>query len=211
MKRTFLALAIAVSGISLVPAIAEIPATRPASQPATKPFDASTPMAFMTSYDQLAGESPEAYQALYFLGENDDELQRLAHVEAKFDAQVGVLQKMVQLQWGNDAVDQTLHTLGLKSLRDIQAATVKESGDRASVIFPDGTPGPDLIKTPQGWRLNLSAFRKSLGLPIDDYLKQVHQLAKILPAVGDSISGGQLKTSDAVVSDIVKRINAAAQ
>jgi len=187
-------------------------ADAPATQPAAKTIDASTPMAFMTSYDQLAGEAPEAYQALYYMSDDaDEDLQRLAHAEAKFDAQVGILQKMVQQQWDNDAVDQTLHALGLKSLRDIQAATVKETGDRASVIFADGTPGPDLIKTPQGWRLNLPAFRKSLGIPVDDYLKQIHQLAKVLPDVADGIANGKLRTSDAVVSDIVKRINAVAQ
>jgi hypothetical protein len=184
----------------------------PATQPAANSFDASTPMSFMTGYDQLAGEGPEAYQVLYYMSDNpDDDLQRLAHAEAKFDAQVGILQKMVQQLWGNDAVDQTLHALGLKSMRDIQAATVKENGDRASVIFADGTPGPDLIKTPKGWRLNLPAFRKSLGIPVDDYLKQIHQLAKILPDVADGISNGKLKSSDAVVSDIVKRINAVVQ
>jgi len=187
-------------------------ADSPTTIPVAKPIDASTPMSFMTGYDQLAGEGPEAYQALYYMPDNpDDDLQRLAHAEAKFDAQVGILQKMVQQLWGNDAVDQTLHALGLKSMRDIQAATVKENGDRATVIFADGTPGPDLIKTPQGWRLNLPAFRKSLGIPVDDYLKQIHQLAKILPDVADGISNGKLKSSDAVVSDIVKRINAVVQ
>ena len=96
-------------------------------------------------------------------------------------------------------------------MRDIQAATVKEYGTRATVTFSDGTPGPDLIKTPQGWRLNLPAFRKSLGVPVDEYLKQIRQLGKILPDVADGITNGKLKSSDAVVSDIVKRINAVAQ
>jgi hypothetical protein len=187
-------------------------ADTPATKPAAKPIDASTPMAFMTSYDQLAGEGPEAYQALYYMSDSsDDDLQRLAHVEAKFDAEVGILQKMVDKLWGTDGVDQTLHALGLKSMRDIQAATIKESGDRASVIFSDGTPGPDLIKTAQGWRLNLPAFRKSLGIPVDDYLKQIRQLSKILPDVADGISNNKLKSSDAVVSDIVKRINTVPQ
>jgi hypothetical protein len=169
-------------------------------------------MSFMTSYDQLAGEGPDAYTAMYYLpSDADDDLQRLAHSEAKFDAQVGILQKMVQQQWGNEAGDQVLHALGLKSLRDIQAATVKEVGERATVVFTDGTAGPDLIKTPGGWRLNLPAFRKSLGGPVDDYLKQIHQLAKLMPDVADGISTGKLKTADSVVSDIVKRINAVAQ
>jgi hypothetical protein len=201
------------SFLLLLPAaVPALHADAPATQPAPKPIDAATPLAFMTSYDQQAGEGPDAYQALYYLPDDaDEELKKLAHLEAKFDAQVGILQKMVQQMWGDDGVDQTLHALGLKSMKDIAAATVKEYGTRATVTFADGTPGPDLIKTPQGWRLNLPAFRKSLGVTVDEYLKQLRQLSKLLPDVADDISGGKLKTADAVVSDIVKRINAVAQ
>jgi hypothetical protein len=168
-------------------------------------------MDFMTAYDNLAGENPDAYLAMYYLDDQDD-TQRLAHVEAKFDAEVGMLQKIVQKKWGEDAVDQTLHALGLKTMRDIQAATVKEKGHHASVIFADGTPGPDLIKTKDGgWKLDLPSFCTSLGMPVDDYLKQIRLLSKILPDVADGIAGEKLKDPSAVVSDIVRRINATAR
>jgi hypothetical protein len=179
----------------------------PTTQPAKHPVDTSTPMAFLTSYDQLAGDEPEAYRAMYLIDESDD-TQRLAQVQAKFDAEAGMLQKMVAELWGDDAVDQTLHALGLKTMRDVQAATIKEEGDRASVTFADGTSGPELIKTPQGWRLNLLALEHSLGVPVDDYLKQIRQLTKVVPDVADGIASGKLKNTTAVVSDIVKRINA---
>jgi hypothetical protein len=178
----------------------------PATQPVPHPADTSTPMAFLKAYDQLAGEGAEAYRAMYSLDDSDD-IQRLAQVQAKFDAEAGMLQKMVAQLWGNDGVDQTLHALGLKTMSDIQTATIKDEGDRASVTFADGTPGPELIKTPNGWRLNLPALQRSLGVPVDDYLKQVRQLTKVVPDVADGIAGGKLKSPAAVVSDIVKRIN----
>jgi hypothetical protein len=195
--------------LASVVVIACAAAQTPATKPTTRPIDASTPMAFMTSYDQLAGEDPPAYLAMYYTDETDD-TQRLAKVQAKFDAQVGMLQKIVQQKWGDDGVDQMLHALGLKSLRDIQSATVKEYGRRATVQFADGTPGPDLIKIKEGWRLNLPAFCKSLGMPVDDYLTQIRQLSKILPDVADGIADGKLKDSSAMVGDIAKRINATA-
>jgi hypothetical protein len=181
-------------------------AQTPATQPTPPPLDTTTPMAFMISYDRLAGEDPPAYLAMYDLDEQDD-IQRLAKVQAKFDAQVGMLQKIIQEKWGDDAVDQMLHALGLKSLRDIQTATVKEIGDRATVVFSDGTPGPELIKTKAGWRLDLPAFCSSLGMPVDDYLKQIHQLSNILPDVADGVVDQKLKDPSSVVSDIVKRIS----
>jgi hypothetical protein len=179
----------------------------PATQPTQHPADTTTPMAFLNSYDQLAGEGPEAYRAMYFVDDSDD-TQRLAQVQAKFDAEAGMLQKMVSQLWGNDAVDQTLHALGLKTMTDIHTATIKEEGDRASVTFADGTSGPELIKTPKGWRLDLPALQRSLGVPVDDYLKQIRQLTKVVPDVADGIANGKLKSPSSVVSDIVKRINA---
>ncbi len=192
---------------------AETPASQPTTEPATRATtqqvarpDANSPMGFLLKYDNLAGQGPEAYHALYSIDTNADS-RRLAEVQAKFDAQAGMLQKMVELLWGDDAVDQTLHALGLKTMRDIQSATIKEQGDRARVIFADGTIGPDLIKTPEGWRLNLFALRQSLGVPVDEYLKQIRQLSKIIPDVADGIAGGKLKDPPAVISDIARRLN----
>jgi hypothetical protein len=185
-------------------------ADAPATQPAAGAVDTSTPMKFLVSYDQLAGQGPESYRALYSIDANDDS-QRLAEVESKFDAEVGMLQKISRLLWGDDGVDQTLHALGLKTMTDIQSATIKQTGDRATITFADGTVGPELVKTPAGWRLDLAAFRQSLGIPVDDYLKQIRQLSKVVPGVADGIADGKLKNPSAVVSDIVKRINAVAK
>jgi hypothetical protein len=184
-----------------VPAAAAPPAPAAASS-----IDCSTPLALMNSYDHLAGEDPPAYLSLYYLTD-EDEIQRLAHVQAKFDAQVGMLQKIVQDKWGNDAVDQTLHALGLKSRRDIDAATLKQIGRHTKVFYADGTPGPELIRVKRDWRVDLPALRDSLGMPVDDYLKQLHQLSNILPDLADGIVNGDLKDADAVMSDIAKRIN----
>ena len=112
---------------------------------------------------------------------------------------------------GDSAVTEILHALGLRSLSDIQAGVVKENNGHATVIFADGTPGPVLVRTLQGWRLDVAAFRESLGIPVDDYLKQIRKLGKILPDVADGIANGKLTSSSAAVSDIVKRIDAAAQ
>lgn len=119
---------------------AETPASQPTTEPATRATtqqvarpDANSPMGFLLKYDNLAGQGPEAYHALYSIDTNADS-RRLAEVQAKFDAQAGMLQKMVELLWGDDAVDQTLHALGLKTMRDIQSATIKEQGDRAGNI-----------------------------------------------------------------------------
>ena len=74
-------------------------ADAPASQPTTRKVNTFRPMDFMRSYDQLAGEDPAAYLAMYSIDENDDS-RRLAYVESKFDSQVGMLQKIVQEKWG---------------------------------------------------------------------------------------------------------------
>ena len=168
-------------------------------------LNTSTPMAFLVSYDKLAGEDPSAYREMYANDDTDD-TQRLAQVQAKFDAQAGMLQMMVQKLWGDDGVDQTLHALGLKTMRDIDSATIKQAGDSATVTFADGTIGPELIYTSHGWRLNLHAVRQSLGVPVDDYLKQIRQLSKIIPDIADAIADGRLKNPSAVVSEIVKRL-----
>jgi hypothetical protein len=183
------------------------PPVQAAAQPAAHPVDCTTPMALLNSYDGLAGEDPPAYLSLYELTDDDD-VQRLAHVQAKFDAQVGMLQKIVQEKWGDDGVDQTLHALGLKTRRDIESSAIKQMGRHARVIYSDGTPGPDLLKTKAGWRVSIPGFRDSLGMPVDDYLKQLHQLSNLLPDVADAIVDGRLASPSAVVSDIARRINA---
>jgi hypothetical protein len=202
MRQKFLPSAMGLCLLLAASALADAPAT----QPARHGPNTSTPMAFLVSYDKLAGEDPAAYRAMYANDDSDD-TQRLAEVQAKFDAEAGMLQKMVQKLWGDDGVDQTLHALGLKTMRDIQLATINQTGDSATVTFADGTIGPELVYTSHGWRLNLRAFRQSLGVPVDDYLKQIRQLSKIIPDVADGIADGRLKSPSAVVSDIVRRIN----
>ena len=120
-------------------------------------------------------------------------MQRVAKVQAKFDAQVGMLQKIVQEKWGNGRMKQMLHALGLKTLHDVESAEIKQTGRHATVIFADGTPGPDLIRIRAGWRLDMPAFCTSLGMPVDNYLKQIRQISNILPDVADGVANEKLR------------------
>jgi hypothetical protein len=172
------------------------------AQPATAPSRASanTPTAFMLSYDRLAGAGPEAYVRLFCITDSDD--VKLANAEAEFDAEVGIFQKMVHLLWGDDAVNQAIHALGMQSGDDIRSATVTERGDHATVTYADGTAGPMLVKTPAGWRLDTSAFRKGLGMPVSDYVRQLHQMAAIVADVATEIDQKHLRSPDAVAHEI---------
>jgi len=58
--------------------------------------------------------------------------------------------------------------------------------------------------------LDLPAFARSLGMPVDDYLKQLRQISKVLPDVADAIVSGKLSQPSDVVQDVVKRLNAVA-
>jgi len=168
--------------------------------------DADSPSAFMLSYDQLAGADPEAYLPLYSVSGSDD--RKLAAAEAKFDAEVGMLQKMVQQLWGNDAVNQTIHALGMQTADDIHAAAVTENGDHATVTYADGSAGPMLVKTPAGWRLDTTAFRKALGMPVKDYIKQLHQMSAMVAEVADGIDQKRLRSADAVAHEIAVKMAA---
>ena len=207
MHRNLISIAFLLTAICMVQfAGAQTAATPPATQPAAAALNCRTPMAFMTSYDSLAGQDPPAYLALYSLSDDPD-VQRLAKAQAKFDAQVGMLQKIVGEKWGDDAVDQMLHALGLKSLRDAQSATIKQQpGRRATMVFADGSPGPGLIKIKAGWRLDFPAFCESLGMPVDDYLKQLRQTSKFLPDFADGVVNGKLKDPAALVAEITRRM-----
>jgi hypothetical protein len=166
-------------------------------------IDTTTPAAFLATYDSLAGAAPSQYQSMFSIGDDDD--RKLAVAESKFDAQVGMLQKIVQLLWGADAVPQTVHALGMQAGEDIQTAKIVENGSHATVTYADGAAGPILVKTDGGWRLDTAAFRKSLSMPVKDYVKHLRQLSAIIADVADSIDQRKLRSLDTVIHEIAQR------
>jgi hypothetical protein len=95
-------------------------------------IDTSTPLQFMLSYDRLAGADQDAYLPLYQITPDTDDL-KLAQAECRFDAQIGMLQKIVQLRFGGDATAQAIHAFGLQTADDIKAAKIVQTGDTAVV------------------------------------------------------------------------------
>ncbi len=164
---------------------------------------------FMSAYDDLAGAEPSSYFSM-FLADSDQDL-KLAQLEATFDAQVGMLQRIVRLKWGDGAVGQVIHALGMHAAVDIQSAEILIDGDRAKIQYADGTAGPDLVRTAVGWRLDTSAFRKSLAVPVDQYANRIHQLANVVAEVADAIDRRQLRNADTVSHEIAVRVVAVDQ
>ncbi len=173
-----------------------------AAGPSTTPA-ADSPTQFMISYDELAGAGPEKYLAM-FETHGDDE-RRLARAQSRFDAEVGILQQMVEQKWGPAAVPTVLHAMGLLGTDDLTAAKIVVTGDHAAVTCADGNHGPDLVNTPGGWKVDTTAFAKAVNGP--GYLKQLRQLIRLVPDLADNLAAGKFADPDAMVTEINHRFN----
>ena len=184
------------------------PATQSSiSQPPTTQLgDLSTPRAMMLTYDAQSGAGPEAFLP-FFLTHNADE-ERLVRAEARTDAMLGMLQVIVEKKWGAAAVDTVLHAFDSKTRDDIKSAKVSVTGDVALMMWPDKAPPLQIVRTPEGWKIDAAAMTKSIGETVDEYVKDLQSIAPVVTDIAGAIADGNHATPEAAAAEARRRLAA---
>jgi hypothetical protein len=195
------------SRVGVVAVLADAaPATRPVAAPTTQLGDLSTPRTMMLTYDAQSGAGPEAFVP-FFVTHNADE-ERLVRAEARIDAMLGMLQVMVEKKWGASAVNTVLHAFDSKTRDDIKSAKVSVTGDVALMMWPDRAPPLQIVRTAQGWKIDAAAMTKSIGVSVDEYIKDLQTMSPVVSDIADAIAEGKLATPAAAAAETQRRIAA---
>jgi hypothetical protein len=182
------------------------PSTQSTTAATTQPdaIDLSTPKAAMLSYDRQSGGGPEVFIPFYQIKGNEDEELVLAITHT--DSMLGLLQVMVEKKWGNAGVNTVLHAFGSKTRDDMIAATVTVTGDRAKLAWADGGPPVAMVRVDGEWKIDATAYRKSLGVPVGDYAASLRALSPVISDVADAIDAGKLTMPEAAAAEATRRI-----
>jgi hypothetical protein len=185
-----------------------LPATKSSTSqpPTTQLGDLSTPRAMMLTYDAQSGAGPEAFVP-FFVTHNADE-ERLVRAEARIDAMLGMLQVMVEKKWGPEAVNTVLHAFDSKTRDDIKSAKVSVTGDVALMMWPDKAPPLQIVRTPEGWKIDAAAMTKSIGETVDEYVKDLQSISPVVTDIADAIAEGKLATPEAAAVEARRRVAA---
>jgi hypothetical protein len=159
--------------------------------------------------DALNGSDPDAFLQFYQATSADE--RRMAKTEARFDAEFGLLQLLVEKKWGTAAGDAVTHAMGGETIPDAEAARLSITGDRATLAWMDGSTPLHLIKVSGCWKIDLGATMSSLKLTPEQYIDGFHKMSAMVADFAESVDAGKFKTLDQAVADAKRRTAKLAQ
>jgi hypothetical protein len=185
-----------------------ISAPSPTTLPTTQPLELSGPMKMMLAYDRIAGSDAAAYRPFYLTHNQDEDV--LVEAIVHNESMLGVLQVMLQKQWGDDGMNTVLHAFNERTTQDIVASKVEESGDTAKFKWPDGWE-TDLVKQNGVWKFDVTGIKNSLGMSVEDYIKYLQSLSPIIEKIAVGIDRGKLTTPAAAAHEVESQLKSQSQ
>lgn len=165
--------------------------------------DDTTPIGMLRAFDALNGADPDAFRRFYY-ATNDDQ-RRMARVEARCDAEFGLLTLMVEKKWGTAAGDEITHAMGGQTVPDAEAGKLSIIGDRATLVWKDDSPPLHMIRIDGRWKIDLGANLASLNITPDQYIEGFHKMNTMVADFADAIDSGKLATLDQALVDAKRR------
>src|SRR5439155_27200806 len=101
-----------------------------------------------------------------------------------------------------------LHAFDSKTRDDIKTAKVSVTGDVALMMWPDRAPPLQIVRTAEGWKIDAAAMTKSIGVSVDEYVKDLQTMSPVVTDIADAIAEGKLATPDAAAAETRRRIAA---
>jgi hypothetical protein len=191
----------------------DTPSTQPSSQPSAATWsarpDLSNPRAALLSYDAESDRGPQVL-ARYYVTHDEDE-KALVRSQARADAMLGILEELTEKKWGTDGMNTVLHAFNFDTRTDIQDAQITIDGDRAKVICTNDQSALELIKTEDGWKIDATALKHAIGMPVEDYMAMFQSMSPIISDMADGIANDKWKTPAAAAEEAQRRIKAIGQ
>jgi hypothetical protein len=83
---------------------------------------------------------------------------------------------------------------------------VTVDGDRAKLAWADGGPPVAMVRVDGEWKIDATAYRKSLGVSVGDYAASLRALSPAISDIADAIDAGTLATPEAAAAEATRRI-----
>ena len=139
----------------------------------------------------------EEDQSFYFAA-NDQE-KTLAHAFAEGDVSLARLQAAVARRFGDELADAVVHAAGTKGLSDIEAATEKVDGDKASIEWKDHSTPLHVVRSEGKWKIALSEMLKGANSDqIESIGKAIQQLAVEFSKLTELVSKDKFRSGEGV-------------
>ena len=151
----------------------------------SKPAEDS-PKAALRAQDAAAHAGKINEDEAFFQTETEPQ-QKFAHVLAEADVAVARLQKAVQQKFSKELALAAVHALEFKDDSDIEAATEKIDGDKATITFKSDPSALPMVRVGGKWKIALPEELKQsdaaqLQQAVQKLTDQVRQITQLVEA-----------------------------
>src|SRR4051794_35119975 len=146
-----------------------------ADRSTTQPGDMSTPKKALKTFDRV-GTDPHVDRATLFYAANTDDERKVAKAFGAVDLELAKLRKSVTNRFDSKAGDAMVHALRDVTAEDIEAATERIDGDKATVSGKGFDEPLAMVKGNGTWKISLAAMFAETHADPDDLVRICEEL-----------------------------------
>jgi hypothetical protein len=168
--------------------------------------DLSSPKAAARALHQAIRNADESAieQVLYA---RTDEQKALAHALAHLMGAGCRFQLAAREKFGASAEPLVADMTAGDELKEIDRATVKQSGDRAEVFLPDSARPITFLRHDNNWRLDIIDYAGAQPDQLEKRMQLLTRIAAILSDTTNQITAGKYDSPQAVRQAMEKKLN----
>ena len=170
------------------------------AQPASKPADsAKSPKETLKDEDAIARSGNVEKDRAFYRAANDQE-KKLADAIADADVALARLQKAVEQKFGKALASEVVHAAGAQDVADIDAATEKVDGDKATIEWKRKESQPiTMVNVNGNWKISLSDMLKGLEpKEVDELTDAMRQMSQQIGFIAERVEQGKYRSGEGV-------------
>ena len=176
------------------------PVTWVRAEPESKPSDpGDSPKAALQAQD-AAAMAGKVEEDMSFYQSESEQQKTLARAAAELDVAVAKVRKAVEQKYGKELSAAVAHAAGTVDPHDIDAASEKVDGDKATLEWSRGDlPALHMVKTEGKWKVSLSEMLKDVDPgQVDQLTKSLQHLATELDKVDQLVEHDKFRSGQGV-------------
>lgn len=166
----------------------------------SKPSDAGdSPKAALQAQD-AAAMAGKTDQDMSFYQAQSEQQKSLARAAAELDVAIAKIRKAVEQKFGKELAASVAHAAGTVDLHDIEVATEKIEGDKATLEWSRGDlPSLHMVKADGKWKISLTEMLSGVDPgQVDQMIKSVRQLTASLDKLDQLVEQDKFRSGQGV-------------
>lgn len=177
--------------------IVTVAQAEPESKPSSDPAD--SPKAALKAQD-AAARAGRADEDMSFYQAESEQQKKLAHAAGELDVAVAQLEKSVERKFGKELASSVAHAAGNVNLSDIESATEKIDGEKATLQWNDRQlPALQMVKADGKWKISLTDMLKEADpAEVDRLTRNIQQFAGELNKIEKLVEEDKFRSGEGV-------------